>query len=223
MTYEEALARLRAQADPEYRNFHKKLLKNEAIEVIGVRTPVLRRLAKEWRGDWETALSFPNEYYEIGFLKCALVAALPYEEFVRQADGAVSLLDNWATCDLFKARCIAAHREEFLPVLKRYLADEREFVRRYALVTLLNFYIDEPHLPLLFDCIAACGDGPYYVVTAAAWLTAEILARYYGEGKRFLAQTRLPVAAHNRAIRKAIESYRLTAAQKEELRAMKRK
>ena len=51
ITYEEALARLRANADEAYRVFHQKLLKNDAIELIGVRIPILRALAKEWKNE----------------------------------------------------------------------------------------------------------------------------------------------------------------------------
>ena len=50
MTYEEVLSRLFSERDEGYREFYKKLLKNENIEVIGVRMPVLRRLAREWKG-----------------------------------------------------------------------------------------------------------------------------------------------------------------------------
>lgn len=50
MTYEEVLSRLFSERDEGYREFHKKLLKNDKIEVIGVRMPVLRRLARMWKG-----------------------------------------------------------------------------------------------------------------------------------------------------------------------------
>ena len=73
ITYEETLSRLRALQDDKYAAFHKRLLKNDSIELIGVRTPQLRALAKEWKGEQDIFLSFPDEYYEITLLKCALV------------------------------------------------------------------------------------------------------------------------------------------------------
>ena len=60
MTYEEVLSRLFSERDEGYREFYKKLLKNENIEVIGVRMPVLRRLAREWKGETERFLTFPD-------------------------------------------------------------------------------------------------------------------------------------------------------------------
>ena len=80
ITYEEALAALRAHEDEGYRAFHKKLLKDDRICVIGVRMPALRALAKKWKGEWESVRTFPDEYYEVTFLKCAVAALLPYEQ-----------------------------------------------------------------------------------------------------------------------------------------------
>lgn len=222
LTYEEALARLRTFEDADYRAFHKRLLKNDAINVIGVRMPCLRGLAKEWRGEMEALLSFPDEYYEITFLKCAVVGALPFDRFCALIDELVPLIDNWATCDCFNARCIGKNREAFLPYLRRYLADERVFVKRFALVTLLHHYVEKEYLPLIFESATACGAEEYYVTTAAAWLIAEVLVHAYDEGVAFLKEGGLPVSTHNLAIRKARESFRLTAEQKEELKALKR-
>lgn len=221
-TYEETLARLWENADGEYRAFHKKLLKNDEIAVIGVRMPVLRKIAKELKGIWREVLCFPDDYYEITFLKCAVAAKLPFDEFCTVSDELVSRLNNWATCDCFHPSCIARHREEYLPYIRRYLSDEREFVRRFALVTLLHDYVSEEYLPFIFESVAVCGDGQYYVMMAAAWLIAEILISFYGAGVAFLKRGVLSKTTQNKAIQKARESFRLTARQKEELNALKK-
>lgn len=221
-TYEEALARLREHADESYRAFHKKLLKNDDIAVIGVRMPVLRKIAKEWKGEWKEILSFPDDFYEITFLKCAVAAMLPFDEFCGVADDLVYRLDNWATCDCFNPACIAKHKEEFLPYLQRYLADGREFVKRFALVTLLHDYVTEEYLPLIFESARSCGDDQYYVMMAAAWLIAEVIVKYYDAGVGFLKCGSLPRTMQNKAIQKARESFRLTQSQKEQLKTFKK-
>ncbi len=221
LTYEESLARLRGQGDEKYREFHKKLLKNDEIAVIGVRMPVLRKIAKEYKDEWQQILTFPDEFYEITFLKCAVVGMLPFKEFCREVDGVVALLDNWATCDCFDAPCIKKHRAEFLPFIEKYLLDEREFVKRYALVTLLRGYVEKEYLDYLFSCVCRLKGGQYYADMAAAWLIAEILVKYYDEGVSFLKDRRISVQIHNRAIQKARESFRLSNEQKEELRSLR--
>lgn len=222
ISYDEVLARLRESADEKYRIFHARLLADPSVRLIGVRMPALRRLAREWEGEADELLRLPEEYYEVTFLKCAVVALLPYPAFCERADACVALLDNWAVCDAFHPRCIAAHREEFLPRLKRYFEDEREFVRRFALVTLLQSYMQEEWLPLIFDCASQCGGTPYYVAAAAGWLIAEVLARFYDDGLEFLQKGNLPKDIFLIAVKKARESFRLTPSQKEELAALSR-
>ena len=221
ITYEELLAELRANANETYRAFHKKLLKNEAINVLGVKTPVLRSIAKRLRTDWREVLSFPDDYYEVTFIKCTLVGALPYEEFVVQLDTVLPLLDNWATCDCFTAPCIGKHREEFLPVIEKCFSDGREFIKRYARVALLHDYVEEKYLPVLFAYLSRCKNEKYYVMMAAAWLFAEILVKFYDAGVAFLKERKLDLEIAKKGIRKACESFRLTKEQKEELKNFK--
>lgn len=223
ITYEEVRAALTAAQDAEYRAFHKKLLKDEALAVIGVRMPVLRSLAKRWKDEWASVRSFPDEFYEVTFLKCAVAAQLPFGALAEEIDGIVGLLDNWATCDGFAPACIARNREAFAPYIARYLADGRVFVRRFALTTLLHFYMDEAWLPFVLGCLASVRADAYYVSMAAAWLAAEAIVRFPAEGEALLLSGVLDPATHNRAIRKACESFRVGAERKIALRALRRK
>ena len=222
LTYEELLKTLFSLADEGYREFHKKLLKNDGISVIGVRVPLLRKLAKECRAELYTLLTFPDEYFEVTFLKCAAAGLLPFEEFTAVVDRLVPLLDNWATCDCFAAPCVKKHREEFLPYVEKYLASGEEFVVRYALVTLLHYYVDEKYLPLIFACVRKCDCAHYYITMGAAWLIAEVLVKFYAQGVAFLEEDCIPAQMCNLAIRKARESFRLSPEQKEELKKFKK-
>lgn len=222
ITYEEVLARLKANGDEKYRTFHSKLLKNDKINLIGIRTPILRKLAKEWKGETETFLTFPDEFYEITFLKCALVAMLPYEEFIARVDMLVPLLDNWATCDTFDAPCVKRHREEFLPFIKRYLQSDKEFTVRYGLVMLLHYYVEEKYLPLIFDSVRNLKKNDYYIMMGAAWLISEVLVKFYDRGVAFLQEGSMPKEMHNKAIQKARESFRISEEQKAFLKSLKR-
>ncbi|MDE6273652.1 MAG: DNA alkylation repair protein [Clostridiales bacterium] len=222
ITYEEVKKELFSHEDEKYRAFHGKLLKNPSIQLIGVRMPILRKLAKGWKGEAEAFLTFPDEYYEVTFLKCALVGMLPFGEFCKAVDEVVPLIDNWATCDCFDASCIKKHREEFLPYVERYLSDKREFVARYGLVTLLHYYVEEQYLPLIFKSAERANAEQYYVMMAAAWLIAEVIVKFYDRGLAYLKEGKLPAAIHNKAIQKARESFRLDKEQKQQLNALKR-
>lgn len=221
--YTRLLTQLESSAEESYAKFHKRLLKNESINVLGVRVPTLRKLAKQYKNDLPELLELPDEYYEVTFIKLQAVALLPWEEFILYVDKCVSLIDNWATCDCFTPKCIAKHKDEFLQFVEKYLADGREFYQRFALTTLLSFYMEEVYLPTIFTAVRDKANTElYYVHMAAAWLIAETLVKYYDDGVRFLKENALDIKTHNKAIQKACESYRLTKDQKEYLKTLKR-
>lgn len=220
--YEELLKELFSLSDCGYAAFHSKLLHNPSIKVIGVRTPTLRTLAKKYAPRFEELFALPNEYYEVTFLKLIAASNLPYERFVTIVNDCVELIDNWASCDCFKAACIKKHRQEFLPFIKAYLGVNKEFYQRFSLVTLLHFYVQEEYLNLIFESVEGADRDYYYVHMAAAWLIAEVLVKYYDKGVEYLKQGKVDIKTHNKAITKACESYRLTDEQKRELKALKR-
>ena len=223
MHYRQLLEILEDSADAKYREFHKRLLKNDKISVIGVRVPILRKIAKLFVGDIDNLLSFPDEYYEVTFIKLTAVSKLKYEEFIKYIDSCVSLIDNWATCDCFTPKCIEKHRQDFLPYIEKYLRFDGEFYQRFALTTLLHFYVADEYLNLIFNAInLADREKYYYVHMSAAWLLAEVLVKYYDFGVRFLQTETIDIKTHNKAIQKANESFRLSKEQKIFLKEIKR-
>ncbi len=219
--YEELLAELKSLAEPAYAAFHKRLLKNDKINVLGVRVPTLRKLAKRYKNAIDPLLCCSDEYYEVTFIKLQAVALLPYEQFIDYVDKCVSLIDNWATCDCFAPKCISGHKEEFLTYIFKYL-NGGEFSQRFALTTLLHFYVEDNYLQIISDTVRKSNRNLYYVHMAAAWLIAEVLVKFYGQGVEFLKLNDLDIKTHNKAIQKACESYRLTKEQKDFLRGLKR-
>lgn len=220
--YEELLEELKANAEPEYAAFHRRLLKNDKINVLGVRVPTLRKLAKRYKNAIDPLLCCNDDYYEVTFIKLQAVALLPWEEFIEYVDRCVSLIDNWATCDCFAPKCIANHKDEFLKYINGYLNSGKEFSVRFALTTLLHFYVDEEYLQIIFKAVREADTNYYYVHMAAAWLIAEVLVKFYDAGVSFLKLEQLDVKTHNKAIQKACESYRLTKEQKDFLKGLKR-
>ena len=61
----------------------------------------------------------------------------------------------------------------------------------------------------------------YYVNMMTAWYFATALAKHYDEVLPFIEQHRLDTWTHNKAIQKAIESYRVTDEHKAYLRSLK--
>ena len=90
-----------------------------------------------------------------------------------------------------------------------------------AAASLLAEYIEGKYLPLIKSYMRRASTQYYYVHMAVAWLVAEILIKQYDEGVNLLKEKILPLKTHNKAIQKAIESYRITKEQKEYLRSLK--
>ena len=190
-------------------------------KILGVRTPTLRKLAKEVADYAEDIFSFSDEYYETTFIKLTIASKLPYEKFVSRLDDCVALIDNWALCDCFKAKCIKKHKSAFLSVLQSMFARGGEYEQRYPLVVLLTEYVQKEYLPEIEDFIASAYLSKYYVYMAVAWLIAEVLVKEYEAGVALLNKRLTDEKTHNKAIQKAIESYRLTNEQKGFLRSLK--
>jgi len=220
--YKEFLKELFAAADKDYAAFQIGLLANEKLNVIGVRVPVLKSLGKKYCGRVDELFAFPDEYYEVTFIKLMAASCLPYAEFIKRVDACVSLIDNWATCDSFTPKCIKAHKAEFLPYIERYLKMDGEFFQRFALKTLLSFYVEEGYLPYIEGCLYKADTSYYYVHMAAAWLMAEIAAKHFDYAVKILKKGKLDKKTHNKSIQKAIESFRLSVEEKDLLRSLKR-
>ena len=220
MTYSSFIEELQSYAEPSFQQFQKRLIFTD-YEILGVKTPVLRKLASKYAKELEKIFAFPNEYYETVFIKLTIVSKLPFQEFLRYLEACVALIDNWALCDSFKGREIPKRKKEFLPVLESLFSTGKEYYQRYALVVFLSEYVEKEYLSLIKEYLRRADTQPYYVHMAAAWLTAEILIKEYEYGVSLLKEGVLDVKTHNKAIQKAIESYRLTLEQKEFLRSLK--
>ena len=222
MEYSALLQELNSLADEKYRTFHARLLANPNVTLFGVRMPVMRKLAKKYKGEFAKIMEFPDEFYEVTLLKCLTLGLQPYEVYTENLEKILPHIDNWAVCDCFDAPCIKRNQDDFLKTVLRLRFSEHEFTSRYMLVQLLRYYCEERYLPLIFESAEGCDHEKYYVSMAAAWLIAEVLVKHYEAGRAFLERGTLPEATHNRAIQKARESFRLTAEQKEILKALKK-
>ena len=221
MDYSSFLTILEPYCNEKYAAFHTKLLGKSKQTVLGIKTPIMQKIAKKYSSEIDSLLSFPDEYYEVTFIKLLVVSALPYDQFIKYAENCVELIDNWATCDCFRPKCLLEHKEEYLPYLEKLYTRGGEFRERYVLVTLLVYYIEEPYFSIILDYIKKAHTQYYYVHMAVAWLIAELLIRVPNVGLKALLSIKSDVKTYNKAIQKARESFRLTKEEKEQLNALK--
>lgn len=214
--------------DLKYKDFHCKLMPTVAREaVIGVRTPELRRLAKELSKTPESAeflKVLPHKYYEENNLHGFLIEMIKdYDQCVAALDAFLPYVDNWATCDMMCPKVLGRHPEELLEQIKAWLADNHTYTIRFGLGMLMGFYLDENFKPELIEFAAEVTSNEYYVNMMIAWYFATALTKQYSAALPYIAEHRLDKWVHNKAIQKAVESRRITDEQKEYLRSLKDK
>lgn len=229
IAYEETLAELSAMKDEKYRVFNERIVNVPSGTSIGVRTPMLRDYAKKFvkREDFsfDELFTWPNDFYEIRLLKCLCVgyAKVPFAEKEELIEKCLPVIDGWGVCDLFCSTLkeVKKHREEFLPNIERYIAMGTEFSQRFGYILLLGCYMEEEYLPVIFRLLGEAKTECYYTYMGAAWLLAEVLVKFYGEGVCYLKEGALDGRTKNKAIQKARESFRLTDEQKNYLKSLK--
>jgi len=219
--------RLFSMQDIKYKEFHCQLMPTiDSDTVIGVRSPRLRKLASEIRNDSKTDAflhSLPHKYYEENNLHAFIVAGFrDYGKALEYTENFLPYIDNWATCDAFAPKVFGKKREDFLPVVKKWIVSDKPYTVRYGIGMLMRFYLDDEYFSE--DLLALAADiksDEYYVNMMVAWYFATALAKQYGSAVRFINAKRLPVWTHNKAIQKAIESRRISPETKEYLRTQK--
>lgn len=214
--------------DAEYASFTAKLqptLKPDTI--IGVRTPQLRTLAKEMAKDGRAEpflAELPHPYYEENQLHAFLLSGM------KDADRCFSLVedflpfvDNWATSDSLMPKCFQKHRTELLSHIDTWLTSDHTYTLRFAIDQLMSWFLDETFSPEYPEKVAAICSEEYYVNMMIAWYFATALAKQYDAVLPYLTEHRLGTWVHNKTIQKAVESFRISPAQKEYLRSLRRK
>ena len=213
--------------DAPYKSFQEKLLPTVAPgRIIGVRLPQLRAFAKELAKDGRRdpfLRELPHSYYEEMLLHVLLL--LPEKDFDRliaETERILPGVDNWAVCDTFSPKCFRRHTGELLPHIDRWLTSDREYTVRFGIKMLMDFYLDEQFLPVYLEKVAAVRHDAYYVRMMAAWYFATALCKQYDAAIPYFTGQRLEKWTHNKAIQKAVESFRVTDGHKAYLKTLRR-
>ncbi len=212
--------------DVAYKEFQRKLIPNvEQESVIGIRTPALRKFAKQFSKS-EAAAAFleelPHFYYEENNLHMMLLIEMrDFSACLEKLEAFLPYVDNWATCDLPLPQCFKTHKEELLPHVYKWMNSPHTYTVRYAIGTLMRLFLEENFAPEYLARVAEIQSEEYYVNMMIAWYFATALAKQWEATVPYLEQRRLAPWVHRKTIQKAIESYRITPEQKDYLRTLR--
>lgn len=228
MNYNKFINELFSLQDLKYKEFNSKIVGVD--NVIGVRTPDLKRIAKTIaRGDYDLFFKEnKHNYFEenlvhgltLGYLKLDFIELKPY------INSFLNYIDNWAVCDMTAANLKIYKKNKTKDIcfneIKKYIKDKNPWINRFGYVLILDYFIDEIYMDQIFSLCENYKDN-YYVKMAIAWLISVCYVKQKGRTLTFLKNNKLDDWTYNKAIQKIIESNRVDQKEKIVLRSMKRK
>ncbi|MBQ7466808.1 MAG: DNA alkylation repair protein [Clostridia bacterium] len=212
-------------AGKDFIDFSSKIIKTEK-QIIGVRTPELKKLAKEiFKDSHDTLFELgDNKFYEEVIIKGLVLCFHKESDYVfPRLKKLANCYDCWAEVDLTASlKCVKGNDQDF-DFFCKLLESDKEFVVRLGVVGLMKFFIND------YERVLSVLDGvkcdKYYVNMAIAWLISEILIKNSQNAPEIMQKI---IKNHhfnnfiiNKGIQKACESFRIDEKTKQELRKLK--
>ena len=212
--------------DLEYKEFHSTLMPTINKErIIGVRVPLLRKLAKELYLSIDIDNFFnkvPHFYYEENNLHAFILDEIKdintYYEYLELF---LPYIDNWATCDMIKGKTIAKDKNRLINNIKHWINSNSTYTIRFGVNMLMKYFLDKDFSEEYLLLVSKINNDDYYVKMVISWYFATSLAKQYDKTIIYLVDNKLSKWIHNKTIQKAIESYRITYEQKYFLKSLK--
>lgn len=217
--------------DIEYKKFNQKLCPDTKREMLGIRVPILRNLAKEILKnndyDWEKFIKNENtKYFEEVLLQGFIIgySKLEFDKKLEYIKMYVPRIDSWAISDTFVPTLKIKEKdlEKYWDFILPYIKSEKEFDVRFAVISMLDYFINDNYVDEVIRLLDKIKHEGYYVKMGVAWTLAEIGIKYNEKLMKFLEnKNNLDKFTYNKTLQKMIESYRINDSQKDVLRKMK--
>lgn len=224
MEHEEILSFLFANQDLGYRDFHRSLIPTvDAETVIGVRVPVIRKLAKQAGRCPDFLQCLPHAYYEENQLHaCILNLEKDFDKALAGVNVFLPYIDNWATCDILNPAAFKRNPQKLLPHALAWAESADTYTMRFGVEMLMNHFLEDWFSVSQSDLVASLRPTDYYGKMMIAWYFATALAKQYDAVLPYLQEARLEPWTHNKTIQKAVESFRITDSQKNYLKTLRK-
>ena len=212
-------------AESDYQKFSASLLPN-VKNVLGVRLPILRKLAKKISAsDWQSFLNITPKYMEEVMLQGMVIGLVAKNmQDLQLIKDFVVKIDNWSVCDSFCCglKFVKSYKQDVFDFLQPYLKSKKEYELRFGFVMLLNYYVEEDYLDKIFAIVDEFSSKDYYAQMAVAWLVSICYVKYPALSEEYLKKSKLDDFTYNKSIQKIIESNRIEKSEKQRLKKYKR-
>ena len=212
--------------DLKYREFQIPLVPNiNSDTMIGVRTPDMRKIAKDVFGSPEAAdflATLPHKYFEENLIHFFMVAMIKdFDECITSVEKFLPYIDCWPVCDQSSPKVFKKNHERLLPYIKKWISSDHVYTARFGMRMLMNEFLGEDFKPEYLELVAGKKGDDYYLKMMIAWYFATALAKQYDATLPVIEKHQLEPWTHNKAIQKACESFRVSDEHKEYLKTLK--
>ncbi len=209
--------------DDKYRDFQAKLVPNVSPDtIIGVRTPDMRKIAKEVFNNPEKdefLKELPHKYYEENLVHFFIIAMIKdFDECIEKVEEFLPYVDCWPVSDQATPKSFKKNHEKLLPYIKNWIASDHVYTARFGIRMLMNEFLNDDFKDEYLELVASKEGDDYYLKMMVAWYFATALAKKYDESVKYIEGRKLDDWIHKKAIQKAVESYRVTDEHKEHLK-----
>ena len=212
--------------DLKYREFQIPLVPNISSDtMIGIRTPDMRKIAKEVFGTDEAAdflATLPHKYFEENLIHFFMVAMIKdFDKCITAVEAFLPYIDCWPVCDQSSPKVFKKNHERLLPYIKKWISSDHVYTSRFGMRMLMNEFLGEDFKPEYLELVARKKGEDYYLKMMIAWYFATALAKQYDATLPVIEKHKLEQWTHNKAIQKACESFRVSEEHKEYLKTLK--
>lgn len=227
-SYEEFINCLISIKDEKYKEFHSSIVLDSKYEMIGIRLPKMREIAKEIsKTNIEEFLKVAQDkYYEEVMIQGLVISHIKDEAaFYKYFKSHIKKIDNWALCDTFcsSIKIIKKHEEKYFSKAIKMCLDSEEFISRTGIVMILSSFVNEKNLKAIFDTLNKITSDKFYINMAEAWLVCDLYIKFPKETLAFMKKNNLNKFTQNKAISKIHDSFRVDKEDKEYLNTLRRK
>ena len=216
---------LLSQSDQKYRDFTLPLMPTvDEKTFIGVRLPILKKYAKDLdeKSKNDFLDSLPHEYHEENILHAFILSNIKdYDLFVKRVDAFLPCVTNWSVCDTLCNKHLNKYKDRLIVDVYKWLKSKEIYRVRYAVKCLMNYYLGDDFKEEHIQRVAEIKLDDYYVKMMVAWYLATGLAKNYNQFVKAIEEKRFDSVTHNKAIQKAVESYRVSDEHKQYLKTLK--
>ena len=210
--------------DSKYKEFHSSIVLNSKYEMIGIRVPIMKDIAKKIAKttNIEEFLEFAQDrFYEEVMIQGLVISQIKDEKlFYKYFKKHINKIDNWALCDNFCSaiKIVEKYEDKYFKEAVDMSLSDKEFISRVGLIIILSHFVSEKKLDTIFEVLNKIKSDLFYINMAEAWLVCELYINFPKETKNFIKKNNLNKFTQNKAISKIHDSYRVSKEEKEILK-----